>query len=138
MFSSTIWVHSGNSRSLRILRQIRQKASFYANEFADWELGSIERLNNFWFEKFRAAPLATPKFATWWEATFRKLIVQPLNALLPKLKHVSIPASLRHPPPPARVEEPSSATPPRTVFANEASASKSKHLFYSLLYVYIS
>lgn len=51
-----------------------ERASSYAYELADWELISNERINNFRFEKFRVAPLATPEFASWWEAMFRKLL----------------------------------------------------------------
>ena len=36
-----------------------EKANLFANELADWEISSNEKIDNFHFEKFRVAPSAT-------------------------------------------------------------------------------
>ena len=41
-----------------------ERANLFANELTDWELSNNERINNFCFEKFRIAPLATLEFAS--------------------------------------------------------------------------
>ena len=42
-----------------------KQANIFANELADLELSSNEKMNNFHFEKFKIAPLATLEFASW-------------------------------------------------------------------------
>ena len=74
MFGSVVWLSTGNPLPYDSYAKLDERASFYANELANWELGSMERINSFYFEKFRVAPLATPEFASWWEAMFRKLL----------------------------------------------------------------
>ena len=52
-----------------------------------------------------------------------------------KLKQTSILASIQYPPPPTNIEEPGSSAPSKADSTREASALKSKHLFYLLFYM---
>ena len=84
--------------------KFNERANLYSNELPNWELNGNEKINNFYFEKFRIAPLATPKFASWWEAMFKKLLSQPPSMLMPKLKQIGASALALDSPPPASKE----------------------------------
>ena len=49
-------------------------ANLYAKELANQEMSSNKRISNFYFEKFQNSSPAIPKFASWLEAMFKKLL----------------------------------------------------------------
>ena len=102
----------------------------YANELADWELSSNKRINNFCFKKFRIAPSAILEFPSWWEGLFRKMLSQPPNTLLLKLKHQGVSTLASQLSPPFNKETIGPSAPTRVVVAKEASIAKSKCLAY--------
>ena len=105
----------------------------YVNKLVDWELNSNERINNFYFEKFKIAPLTTLELALWWEAQLKKLLGQPLSVLLPKFKQMGAFALALHSSTLTGKEAISIFAHGRASFTKVASASKSEYPSHFLL-----
>ena len=76
------------------------------------------------------APSTTLKFASWWEALFKKVVGQPPNELLLKLKQLGASSLALHLPPPTSKATTSPSALARATIAKVASVAKSKYSSY--------